>query len=81
MMISSTTLKLTAAVVTSFAIGISLGSSFSVSSAKAASTAFAVTGKLTIPGYPEDFAERLEDKETGTVCYLFPGIGVSCVKK
>ena len=76
------TVTLAAAVSAGVAIGFLLGSSFSVSSANAASPMLTPTGSLFLPGDSNTYAGKFEDTEAGVVCYVFNNkLGVSCVKK
>jgi hypothetical protein len=42
---------------------------------------FAVTGSLAIPGQGSAMMTRLEDRETGIVCYMAPTGFFSCAAK
>jgi hypothetical protein len=79
--LSFDTIGLSAVVIVSLGIGIFIGKGISLPSARAASTSFVFTGSLDVPGINQKI-DRIEDKDTGAVCYYFPkGLVFSCVSK
>lgn len=80
MKFSNRAITLSAAVI-SLSIGIAVGSAFSFPNANAASQSnFELTGTLSVPGVGNPL-KRIEDKEEGVICYMFPSGMFSCVKK
>jgi hypothetical protein len=81
MKFSNRAITLSAAVVVSLGIGIAIGTTFSFPNANAESKGFMLTGTLDVPGMNHAI-NRVEDKETGIVCYYYPkGMVFSCASK